>query len=84
MNTNQSALRSWLINDYAVLYLLYINGFVCRKHGFALNPKSMLVFDWYLSDIPIDGNEHYELPDGFIIEAHAGIELKATKRDTSI
>lgn len=80
----KQTLRSWIINDYAVLYLLYVNGFICKKHGFAWNPRMEIVADRYLSDIPIEGNERYELPDGFIIEAHRGIELRASKREASI
>lgn len=84
MNTHQSKLRSWIIYDYAVLYLLHINGFEHKRHGFAYSPHMDIVVDRYLSDIPIEDNERYELPDGFIIEAHGGIELRATKRQASI
>lgn len=85
MNTKHPVLRSWLINDYAVLYLLHKHGFEYRRHGFIFNPRTMaIVADRYLTDIPIDENGRYELPDGFVIEVYNGIELIATNRYTSI
>lgn len=70
-------MKAWCINDYAVLYLLHINGFAHEKYG----SPGPIGDSWYVTDLPIDGNKRYELPGGFVIQAIHGIELRATKKE---
>lgn len=65
----------WNIEDYAVLYLLHINGFACVKQ------PGRPGISWYLTDLPIEDNGRYELPGGFAIKAIGAIELRATKKE---
>lgn len=66
-------MRTWFIDDYAVLYLLHVNGF---RHE-QLRPS------WYNTDLPIEDRGRYELPGGFVIEAIYSVELRATRKEQS-
>jgi hypothetical protein len=70
-------MRVWRIEDYAVLYLLYINNFAYEKlpdH----NGQS-----WYrVIGCPVPYNGSIELPGGFVIESH-GVELRAARKEQS-
>jgi len=72
-------MRTWRINDYAVLYLLWLNGYHCERIQFA-GPAGDT---WHTTDFPIDLNGRVELPGGFVIEAIHGVELRATRKEQS-
>lgn len=70
-------MRTWLINDYAVLYLLHINGY----HYEPWRSPGPVGDCWYSTDLPIDLNGSIELPGGFVIKAINGVELRATRKE---
>ena len=68
-------MRIWRIEDYAVLYLLYMNNFAYEKL------PDWQGQSWYrVLGCPIPNDGSIELSDGFVIEAH-GMELRATKKE---
>lgn len=72
-------MKTWCINEYAVLYLLHINGYRYEQ----LRSPGPIGDSWYVCDLPIDLNGSIELPGGFVIEAIHGVELRATRKEQS-
>lgn len=62
--------QSWLINDYAVIYFLWLDNFYCKAIG----------NDWYTTNLPIVVNGVYKTSSGHIVEAH-GVELRIRGRN---
>lgn len=69
-------MRIWFIDDYVVLYLLYVSGYRCER----VRSDGPIGEFWYISDLPIDLNGSIEFPAGFVIKAIYGVELRATKK----
>lgn len=72
-------MKTWRINEYAVLYLLYVNGF----HYEQLRSPGPIGDTLYITDLPIEDNGSHELPGGFVIRAIDGVELRAARKEQS-
>jgi len=68
-------MKTWRIHEYAVLYLLWLNGF----HYEQLRSPGPIGDTLYVTDLPIEDNGSIELPGGFVIRAIHGVELRAAR-----